>query len=163
MTNDERQSVIDEEHLKLLRIGYIVSGILTLVLSVVPLIYVVIGVVFAAAGSRIPTHRNDPDPAVLGVVFIVVGLLASAIMACIGALKLYTARSIGRREKRVLSMVIAGIECLSIPYGTLLGAFTFVVLGRPSVQSLYESPRASLGPPPPPQYAPLFSESDVRR
>ena len=34
-------------------------------------------------------------------------------------------------------MVIAGINCLHIPLGTLLGVFTLVVLGRESVRKLY--------------------------
>jgi len=34
-------------------------------------------------------------------------------------------------------MVIAGIECLFMPFGTVLGVFTLVVLVRPSVKELF--------------------------
>jgi hypothetical protein len=36
-------------------------------------------------------------------------------------------------------MVIAAIGCLEIPYGTLLGVFSFLVLGRDSVARLFTS------------------------
>jgi hypothetical protein len=36
-------------------------------------------------------------------------------------------------------MVIAGINCLSFPFGTALGIFTLIVLSRESVQALYKS------------------------
>jgi len=35
-------------------------------------------------------------------------------------------------------MIVAGLGCLAVPYGTLLGVFTFVVLGRPSVVRLFD-------------------------
>ena len=35
-------------------------------------------------------------------------------------------------------MVIAGISCLFVPYGTILGVFTFIVLQRSSVEKLFE-------------------------
>jgi hypothetical protein len=42
-------------------------------------------------------------------------------------------------------MVIAGIGCLEIPYGTVLGVFSFLVLGRDSVVPLF-SPRPPVDP-----------------
>jgi hypothetical protein len=35
--------------------------------------------------------------------------------------------------------VVAGINCLHIPLGTVLGIFTIVVLCRESVRELYEA------------------------
>ncbi|MGH8225148.1 MAG: hypothetical protein ACRER1_03210 [Gammaproteobacteria bacterium] len=32
----------------------------------------------------------------------------------------------------------SGVSCLAIPYGTLLGVFRFIVLGRPSVKTLFD-------------------------
>jgi hypothetical protein len=37
----------------------------------------------------------------------------------------------------MFSLVIAGVNCASFPLGTLLGVFTFIVLLRASVRSLY--------------------------
>jgi hypothetical protein len=49
MTDQERQNILDEEHPKLLRIGYIVAVVTDLFMALVPLIYVAIGITLAAA------------------------------------------------------------------------------------------------------------------
>ena len=35
--------------------------------------------------------------------------------------------------------VVAAIECILIPFGTVLGVFTIIALSRPSVKVLFES------------------------
>ncbi len=42
-----------------------------------------------------------------------------------------------QRRHRIFSLVIAGLNCLQIPFGTALGVFTILVLSRPSVCQLY--------------------------
>jgi hypothetical protein len=39
------------------------------------------------------------------------------------------------RKSRTLCLVAAAISCLEIPYGTLLGVFTLIVLDRASVRN----------------------------
>jgi hypothetical protein len=34
-------------------------------------------------------------------------------------------------------LVVAGIECIFMPFGTVLGVFTIIVLMRPSVRNLF--------------------------
>jgi len=41
------------------------------------------------------------------------------------------------RRNRPFSLVIAGINCIQIPFGTALGVFTIIVLMRDSVRELY--------------------------
>jgi len=43
-----------------------------------------------------------------------------------------------RRKNRLFSMVVAGLNCLQVPFGTVLGVFTILVLVRPSVMQIYE-------------------------
>jgi hypothetical protein len=40
---------------------------------------------------------------------------------------------------------MAGIECVFMPFGTVLGVFTLVVLTRPSVKPLFEDQRTAPG------------------
>ena len=42
------------------------------------------------------------------------------------------------RKYRTFSLVVAGINCLHVPIGTVLGVFTIIVLIRDSVRRLYE-------------------------
>jgi hypothetical protein len=65
------------------------------------------------------------------------------ILIAMAILKLLTAQYIKRRRSRAFCMVVAAISCLEIPYGTLLGVFTFLVLGRNSVRGLFEPPTSA--------------------
>jgi hypothetical protein len=49
-----------------------------------------------------------------------------------------TAASLGTRRRRTLCLVTAGLTCASFPLGTALGIFTFIVLSRPTVKTLFE-------------------------
>ncbi|HWN97989.1 MAG TPA: hypothetical protein VNS63_01825 [Blastocatellia bacterium] len=84
--------LLDEEHLKLLRIGYIVAGISDLFFAFVPLIYVVMGILVAAfsGGQR---RSGEPNPALFGLIFVVIGLVVSGFFAGAAALKLLAARA----------------------------------------------------------------------
>jgi hypothetical protein len=41
------------------------------------------------------------------------------------------------KKHRLFSMIIGGLNCFQIPFGTVLGVFTIVVLSRDSVRELY--------------------------
>jgi hypothetical protein len=44
------------------------------------------------------------------------------------------------KKNRMFSLVVAGVDCIQIPFGTALGAFTIIVLSRDSVRTLYDFP-----------------------
>jgi hypothetical protein len=56
---------------------------------------------------------------------VLLGLTLAAFTA-------YAGRCIQRRRSKVLIYVMAAANCVFIPYGTLLGVFTFIVLGSPA-------------------------------
>ena len=43
-----------------------------------------------------------------------------------------------RRQNRMFSMVVGGLNCMNMPFGTALGVFTIIILMRPSVQAVYD-------------------------
>jgi hypothetical protein len=53
-------------------------------------------------------------------------------------LDVMAARSLSTRQRRTFCMVIAALNCMNAPLGTLLGVFTFIVLGRDSVRLEFE-------------------------
>lgn len=141
MTDDERVRLLDDEHLRLLRIGYLVSGFANLLWVFFPLIYVAIGIMIFFIGLFSRNHGgDDAAPAFVGLIFAGIGGTIAVIIACMAALKLFTAKALRTRTHRVLCLVTAGISCLAIPYGTLLGIFTFMVLQRPTVIAQFEAP-----------------------
>lgn len=164
MTEREKQAIRDDEHLKLLRIGYLVAGGADALFALFPLIYVVIGIVITIGGAGTAGRAGEPSPAVFGLIFVIIGLIVSFLFAAQAALKLSTARAIGKRQSRTMCMIAAALSCLQMPWGTFLGVMTFMVLGRQSVKELFEPSAASprLAAPPERMAASLFDEEDAR-
>jgi len=82
--------------------------------------------------------RGGGPPAVFGIFFLTMGLVAMGI-GVTEALLLYIAgRFLGERSHYTYCFVIAILSCLSFPLGTVLGVFTLVVLSRPSVKARFE-------------------------
>jgi hypothetical protein len=54
-------------------------------------------------------------------------------------LNLIVARSLRAKKRRLLILIVAGVNCASVPIGTILGVFTFVVMFRPSVESEFRA------------------------
>ena len=52
-------------------------------------------------------------------------------------------RSIKRRKRHAFCLVVAGLSCFFMPFGTILGVFSLIVLNRPSIKLLFaaESPK----------------------
>ena len=137
-----RQAIIDDEHLKLLSLGYMVSGGMAALFSLFGLMYVFIGVVMGLLiphATQSPTKAGELPPAFVGWIFGGVGLVIFLAMITMAAAKFWVALSLRRRKSRTFCIVIAALGCLEFPYGTLLGVLTFIVLGRDSVARLFEA------------------------
>jgi uncharacterized membrane protein YhaH (DUF805 family) len=140
---DIRQSIIDEEHLKLLSMGYMVSAGVTAFFSFFGLIYVFIGIMMTKAFPQAAANASEQPPAFIGLVFAFIGLAIFLSLIALAVAKFLVARCIKRRKSRIFCMIVAGISCLEIPYGTLLGVLSFIVLERASVARLFSSRVAS--------------------
>src|SRR5881397_2599896 len=136
----------DTEHLRLLAIfHYVVAGLAAL-FSLFPLLYTTVGTIFIfAARHGTPKPGEELPPEFLGWIFIVLGsllfLLGIAMAICISI----AGRCLSRRKCYSFALVIACIECLFIPLGTILGVFTIVVLARESVKALFSPAPAQVG------------------
>jgi hypothetical protein len=142
-----RQAVMDDEHLRLLRIGYFVMAGMKAFMSLFGLLYAGIGLTaFTFAHAAPPTRPGqEPPPEFVGWIFAGFGLGFFVFFAVMSGLCFLVARRLRQRRSRVLCLVVAAIDCVSIPYGTLLGVFTFVVLARPTIMRMFET-TASCGP-----------------
>ena len=152
MLNGERQQILDAEHLRLLRIGYFVFAGTAAFTGGFGLLYLIMGLVFAATFSSMP-HTSQAPPAFMPWLFVGIGGLITVAAGAYTALALLTARALRSHRSRKLCLITAGLSCLYIPFGTVLGIFTFSVLARPSVHALFEPvvpPRLFPMPPPPP-------------
>jgi hypothetical protein len=128
----------DKEHLQLLAIfHYVVAGLAGL-FSFFPLLYTTIGAIFIfAARHGTAKPGEDLPPEFLGWIFAVLGALLFLIGIAMAICILIAGRSLALRKRYSFAFVMACIECLFIPFGTILGVFTIVVLSRESVRGLF--------------------------
>lgn len=130
----------DTERLRLLSIfHYVVAGLAAL-FSFFPLLYTTIGAIFIfAARHGTPKPGEELPPEFLGWIFVGVGsfsfLLGIAMAICI----LIAGRCLSRRRCYSFALVMACIECLFIPFGTILGVFTIIALSRESVKAVFST------------------------
>lgn len=90
------------------------------------------------------TNQKQPlPPAEFFAVFKWLYLVLAAWFLASGLLNVISGVCLRARKHRTFSLVVAGINCLHLPLGTVLGVFTIVVLLRDSVRELYV---AQVGP-----------------
>jgi hypothetical protein len=133
-----KQQIVDDEHLKLLRIGYFVSAAVTALVSIFGLFYAFFGM-FVLSAVRNAAQPGQAPPEFVGWIVGIFGLVIAGGALLFAAAKLYAAQCLQQRKSRVFCLVVAAITCLGIPEGTFLGICTFMVLNRPSVARRFAS------------------------
>ncbi len=143
------QTVVDQdaEHLRILSVCYYVQAGLTALGACIPVIHLVMGGAMLA-GRFAPQGASPHDleaMRMMGGFFVAIAALLILLGWALAICNFMVARRIMQRRSRVLCLVTAGINCLSIPLGTVLGVFTFIVMSRPSVAESF-SRNAGRGP-----------------
>jgi len=139
-----RQSIIDEEHLRLLGLGFMISAGFAALFACFGLFYVFLGIVMSIGFSRTPPtaiRLNEPPPAFMGWIFLGLGLVFVVLGGAMAFARFWAARSVKSRTSRTYCVVIAAIGCLEFPYGTALGVLSLIVLGRDSVMRQFAAHR----------------------
>ena len=127
----------DTEPLNLLAIFHYVVGGLAALFSFFALFYSIIGGFLLYAAEHPGPNSQEPPPAFLGWIFIVLGAVFFLAGVTIAICILIAGRCLSRRKGYSFALVIACIECLFVPFGTILGIFTIVALSRESVKALF--------------------------
>jgi hypothetical protein len=141
LTRDQRK--VDQKHLEILSIFHFVGAGLAL-----------IGILFLFAHYEIMhTVFTNPDlwknqkqqppfsPEQFFNIFRWFYLIFGSWFLLSGILNVISAFCLRAKKHRTFSLVVAGINCLHIPLGTVLGVFTIIVLVRESVRELYSHAR----------------------
>jgi hypothetical protein len=128
----------DAEHLKLLSIfHFVMAGLSAIGMGFLFLHYTLMHLVFANPEIW-KNQKGGPSPALFFEIFRWFYLVFGIIILIFGIGNLLSALFIRRRRNRMFSLIMAGINCIQIPFGTALGVFTIIVLLRESVRETYE-------------------------
>ena len=130
----------DLEHLRLLAIfHYVVAGMAAL-FACFPLIHLTIGLVFIFAPEKMqPQHPNDVEVMrLVGSIFVAVASVVILMGWTLATCVFLAGRNLARRRRYTFCLVMAAIMCIFVPFGTVLGVITLIVLMRPSVKPLFE-------------------------
>jgi hypothetical protein len=126
----------DEEHLRLLSIFHYVVGGLAGLFALFPIFHLIFGLFFILAPEKF-AGKGEPPPAFLGWLFVIFGVVFITIGWTFAALILTAGRFLARRKHYLFCLTMAGVECLFMPFGTVLGVFTIIVLIREPVKQLF--------------------------
>ena len=127
----------DAKQLDLLAVfHYVVGGIMAF-FSCMPFMHVFMGLAMVSGKFFENADGSAPPDAAFGWIFVIMGsmfiLFGWAISICI----IVAGRKLKHRKSRMYCMVVAGIECMFMPFGTVLGVFTLIALNKESVQEIF--------------------------
>ena len=126
----------DEEHLKLLSIFHYVVGGIAALFAFFPIFHLVFGLAMIFASAALDAKGQGP-PAFLGWFFVIFAAMLIAAGLIFAAFVATTGYFLGKRRHHLFCLVMGGVECLFMPFGTVLGVFTIIVLIRPSVKQIF--------------------------
>lgn len=126
----------DEQHLQLLSIfHYVVAG-LTALFACFPIIHLAIGLSMLFGGFDVPPDEAAPMQ-LFGLMFVLIPTIIILTGWALAGAMAATGYFLSKRTHYTFCLVVAGIECIFMPFGTVLGVFTIIVLVRPTIKAMF--------------------------
>ncbi|MGC3991049.1 MAG: hypothetical protein QM796_15495 [Chthoniobacteraceae bacterium] len=121
---------MDAEYLRILTIcHYVGAGLSVFGMGFLVLHYTIMQS-FISNPKMMGNIESDPSPVEFFGVFKWFYLFGAVFLVAYLVLNIISAICFGRRRHRGFSLVGAGLNCVHVPLGTLLGVFTMIVLLR---------------------------------
>jgi len=135
------QSNRDREQLKPLEIfHYVLMGLSVASIAFLVMHYMIMSTIFSNPHMFDNAKQKPPfDPVQFFHILIWFYIFGGAWGGFSFFANLASAVCLHNRKCRMLSMVVAGFNCICIPFGTALGVCEIIVLVRPSVIALYQN------------------------
>ncbi|APG59136.1 hypothetical protein [Christiangramia salexigens] len=121
----------EQNNLRIFKILFIIKGIFTCLIALIPAIYICIGAFILHNG------QNEGDEMLVGALFTGIGLLIFSFLIIMGVLTILAGIYLGQQRKYTFILVIAILNCLTGILGILLGIFTIIELNKPKVRELF--------------------------
>lgn len=127
----------DREHLRLLSLfHYVVAAIVALV-SMFPVIHLMVGIGMVTGSINDPTAPREMFD-MMGWFFITMAGLIIVLGLTLAVCMVIAGRCLASQTHYTFCLIVAALECLYMPFGTILGIFSIIVLSRSSVKQLFE-------------------------
>jgi uncharacterized membrane protein len=126
----------DIKNLELLSMFHYIVGGITALLSCIPFIHVFIGLTMISGKFFKDGHGSEP-PALFGWMFVIMGAVFILLGWSMAVCMFVAGTKLKRYKSRVFCMVVAGMECMFMPFGTILGVFTLIALNKDSIKELF--------------------------
>lgn len=124
----------DSNTLDILGNLHYVMAILTAVFSCIPIIHFVVGIAILGSGL----NGGDAASRVVGILFVIISAIIIIAGWAFAVLILIAGSRLKQRISYNFCLVIAFLECLIVPLGTVLGIFTILNLTKDPVKDLFE-------------------------
>jgi hypothetical protein len=131
----------ESKHLKLMSVFHYVFAGYFIVIGVLAFRFMMTLIFGSAELLRDPNRTPNPSESLdsWGAVF---GISSLYILWWILAIALLlTGINLWKKKSRKFCLIVAGVECLSFPLGTILGVFTLTTLTKESVKKLFANHR----------------------
>jgi len=123
----------DQDHLTILGIVYYVNAGLTAFFALFGLIYVAMGLAMLGGALPVGKEQSAEELQTVGIIVTAVGGGVCGFLFLLALMNYLCGRWLSAGRNRTFCFVCAILTLLSVPYGTLLGIFTIIVLSRDSV------------------------------
>src|SRR5687767_2639997 len=129
------------DHLRLLSIFHYIVGGLAAMFALFPALHLAIGIGMVAGRFPDPTEQRDMQ--LFGWLFVAMAAMWMLAALTYAVCLVLAGRFLARQAHYTFCFIIAALSCAFMPFGTVLGVFTIVVLVRRGVRQLFDGAPAS--------------------
>ncbi len=133
-------STQDKETLHLLAIfHYVIAGLVAFT-ACLPLFHITIGLFVTVEAIT----NNEPFMAIAGIAFMIFATMIIVVGWLLAVFIFTSGKNLDKQTNYKFCTIGAGVLCLFLPLGTILGVFTLVTLQEKSVKELFSTTRAEV-------------------
>jgi hypothetical protein len=139
----------DEQYLKILSIFHFVVAGISALFACFPILHFVVGLGMLGTSLGLGIGEGAfPEAAISGFVGVFFTLIAGSMILLGWAFAVCEALAgwyLVKRKRYMYCLVMGGVECIFMPFGTVLGVFTIITLIKPSVKELFGVEEQDIG------------------